>query len=205
MEFGVPHIRHIDGCVGLHGERAPDFLWHVRLEAFFKQFREVDQVACGREDGIEHDLPGGAVIGVIDTVSCEESLRITSHKNIGFVPADLADNVAAQVQVRDEVAIGVGHDMNRLGTNDLCRGILFFVADGAQIVGRHFGVSRWVKAFVTTGEEHIGDVMSLTCPFGQRAAAEEFRVVGMRKDDEDVFWGVPGFRGYQVSGSKYQV
>ena len=56
------------GCVGLHGERAPDFLGHVGLEAFFEQFREVDEIARGGEDGVEHDLSSGAMVRVVDAV-----------------------------------------------------------------------------------------------------------------------------------------
>ena len=48
-----------------------------------------------------------------------------------------------------------------------------------------------MESFVALSEQEVGDVMSLTCPFGERGAAEEFWVVGMCQDDEDILWGVP--------------
>ena len=142
---------------------------------------------------------------MVDPISGKESLRVTGDEDIGFVSADLAHNITAEVHVRDEVAVGIGHDVDGFGTDDLCRGVLFFVADGAELVGRHFGMCGGIETFVATGEEHVGDVMSLTCPFGKSPAAEEFWVIGVGEDDEDVLRGVPGIRGYQVSGSRYQV
>ena len=119
------------------------------------------------------------------------------------MPADLTDNLAAQIQVRDEVAIGMIHDVDRFRADDFCRGILFFMADGAQLVGGHFRVRGGVKAFVATGEEQIGDVMSRACPAGEGCTAEEFGVIGVGEDDEDDFEGRSRYR--RVSCFRFQV
>ena len=68
FEFDVPGVGHIQRGVGLAGERAPHFFWHVRLKAFREQFREVGNVASGGEDCIQHDLSAVAVVGVVDAV-----------------------------------------------------------------------------------------------------------------------------------------
>ena len=55
LEFDFPHVGDVEGYVGLHTQRAPDLFWHVRLKSFLEQFREIRQVAGGREDRIEHN------------------------------------------------------------------------------------------------------------------------------------------------------
>ena len=48
-----------------------------------------------------------------------------------------------------------------------------------------------IKTFVATGEQEIRDVMSRARPAGEGCAAEEFGVIGMGEDDEDVLGGGP--------------
>ena len=47
-------------------------------------------------------------------------------------------------------------------------------------------MSRWIETFVATSEQLISDVMSCACPASERRAAEEFWVIGVGEDDEDV-------------------
>ena len=85
------------------------------------------------------------------------------------------------------------HDVDGVRADDFCGGILFFVADGAQFFGGHIWVRRRIESLIAAGEQHVGDVMSRACPFGECCAAEEFRVIGMGKDDEDILRGSPRF------------
>jgi len=48
-----------------------------------------------------------------------------------------------------------------------------------------------VEAFVAAGEKLVCDVMSRVRPFREGRATEEFGVIGMREDNEDVLRGVP--------------
>ena len=59
-------------------------------------------------------------------------------------------------------------------------------------------MSRWIETFVATSEQLISDVMSCACPASERRAAEEFWVIGVGEDDEDVLGGGPVIRLYHV-------
>ena len=48
-----------------------------------------------------------------------------------------------------------------------------------------------IETFVATGEQEIGDVMSRACPACQCGTAEEFGIIRMGEDDEDVLRGGP--------------
>ena len=48
-----------------------------------------------------------------------------------------------------------------------------------------------VETFVAAGEQLISDVMSRACPACKRRAAEEFWVIGVGEDDEDILRGCP--------------
>ncbi len=91
---------------------------------------------------------------MVDPINCEQRLRIASDKDIRLKLANGTDDITAQVQVRDQVAVGAIHEMDciRLHTDDLCRGDLLCVADGAQRVGCHVGGCRVVEALVTAAE-----------------------------------------------------
>ena len=52
-------------------------------------------------------------------------------------------------------------------------------------------MSRWIETFVATSEQLISDVMSCACPASERCTAEEFGVIGMGEDDEDILRGCP--------------
>ena len=60
-------------------------------------------------------------------------------------------------------------------------------------------------AFVTAGQQDVDDVVSLARPLGECTATEEFRVIGMGEDYENVLRGVPGFSGCHMSGFAYLV
>ena len=159
FQLDVPGLGDVDHHVGLQGERAPDFLWHMRQVAFDQQFREKNRASGRRKDRVHRCLAGGAVIGVIDPVGCEQGLRVAGDKDIRFELADDADNVAAQVQVRDEIAVRAIHKVYRLHANYLCRGDLLLMPDGAQGVGGHIGGCGGVEALIAAGQKLIGDVM----------------------------------------------
>ncbi len=78
-------------------------------------------------------MPGSAVIGMIDAIDRKQRLRIAGDENIRFELADDADDIAAQVEIRHEIAIGAIHEVDRVRVHadNLCRGDLLFVADGA--------------------------------------------------------------------------
>src|SRR5688572_20655534 len=95
--------------------------------------------------------------------------------------------------------------MDRLDAYDLGGRELLFVADGAEGVGGHIGGRRLVEAFVAAGKDLVGDVMPCTRPTRQSPSAEEFRVIGMGKDDKDVLRGVPGVGESHVSNSRGQI
>ena len=50
-----------------------------------------------------------------------------------------------------------------------------------------------IKSLVAAGQKNVGDVMSGVCPASQRAAAKEFGVVWVGKDNENVLRGSPVF------------
>src|SRR5687768_2392971 len=77
--------------------------------------------------------------------------------------------------------------------------MLFLMPDRAQRIGSHLRRSRFIETLVAAGQQLVGDVMSGACPLCQSPTAEEFGVVGMREDDENVLGGIPGVR-FHVSG-----
>ena len=113
LEFDWPGVGDVDGDVGLLGERNPDFAWHVRRVAFLEQFGEEQIVARGGEDGIQHHLPGSAVVGMVDAIGGEQVLRVAGDQDIGFHLADDAHHVAAQVKVWDQRAVFSVQEVNR--------------------------------------------------------------------------------------------
>jgi hypothetical protein len=48
-----------------------------------------------------------------------------------------------------------------------------------------------METLVAVGEQQVGDVMSVTCPFGECATAEEFGVIRVGEYNKDVLWGIP--------------
>ena len=112
LHFDIPSVGDIYGGIGLVGKRAPDFLGNMRFETLRKQIREIGDVAGSWENRIQNDLSAGAVVGMIDAVGGEQSLRITGDEDIGLVPANFAYDVTAQIQVWDEVPVREVHEMN---------------------------------------------------------------------------------------------
>ena len=125
FHFYFPGVGDIYCGVGLIRKRAPYFFWHMRLMTFCEQSWKICNVICGREDSVKDDLSAGAVVGMVEAIERKQGLWITCHENIRFVPADLADNVSAQIQVWDEVPILKVQKMNRASTDDF-RGVILF-------------------------------------------------------------------------------
>ena len=100
--------------------------------------------------------------------------------------ANFADDLSTCIQIGDEVAVGNVHDVDFFCADDICRGALFFMADGAQLVRCQVWVGGGVETFIAAGQQDVVDVMSLVCPFGKCSTAEEFRVVGVGENDENV-------------------
>src|ERR1051326_732959 len=116
---------------------------------------------------------------------------------------NLADNIAPQIQIWDQIAIGVCHEMNGFSADHFGCGILFLMANRAEFFRSHVGLCRGIKSLIAACEQDIRDVMSGAGPFSERRTAEEFWVVGMGEDDEDVLRGVPSFR-FHESGSSVE-
>ena len=55
-----------------------------------------------------------------------------------------------------------------------------------------------IESFIATGEQEICDVMSRACPAGEGCTAEEFGIIRMGEDDEDVLRGGPVIRESHV-------
>ncbi len=191
VEFDIPSFGHINGGVGLIGERAPDFLWHMRLEALGEQFREIDDVASSGKDRVKDNLSAGAVVGMVDAVKCEEILRVAGDEDIRLVPANFADDVTAEIKAWDDVSIRQVHEMRRVCSDHFgCVG-LFRMSYPAQAFGSHFWMRGGIKSLVAAGQKNVGDVMSGACPASQCATAKEFGVVWVGKDNEKVLRGSP--------------
>jgi hypothetical protein len=62
-----------------------------------------------------------------------------------------------------------------------------------------------VETLVAASEQDVRNVVTFECPFGERASAKKFRVIGVCKDDEDVLRRVPSVRVCQVLGSGSQI
>ena len=113
------------------------------------------------DDGtLNRGLPDSAVIGMVDAVGSEQRLRVAGDKDIRFELANDADDITAQIQVRDEIAVGAIHKVDRLHADHPGRGDLFLVPDGAQGVGGHIRGCGGVEALIAAGQKLIGDVMS---------------------------------------------
>jgi hypothetical protein len=69
------------------------------------------------------------------------------------------------------------------------------VADGAQRVRCRIDWRRVIETLIATGEQLVGDVMTGACPTSESRATEEFRVVGMCKNDKDILRRVPDVGG----------
>src|SRR5690349_13933554 len=172
---------------------------------FDQQLWEEDGTPSRRKHRVHGGLPGGAVIGMIDTIYREKRLWVAGDEDIWLELTDDADNVAAQVNIRDKVAIGAVHEVDRFSahTNDLCRGDLLFMADGAQGIGGHTLRCGVVEAFIATGEQLVCYVMAEACPARQSCTAEELGVIGMRKHHKDALRGVPGVGEGHGSESRF--
>ena len=114
FDLGVPGVGDIHRDVGLAGQRAPNFLWHVRLKAFLEKFGEINKIPRGGENSVQDDLSAGAMVGMVDAILGKQILRVAGDEDVGLVPADLAHHVAAQVKAWDEVSICEVEKMNCL-------------------------------------------------------------------------------------------
>src|SRR6185295_6071865 len=99
LKLDLPGLSDIDLYIGLHGQRAPDFLGHMRQMTLGKEFRKKYGTPCRRKNGIHDDLSCGTMIGMVDSVCGEQGLRIASHEDIGFEFANDAHNLTAHMQV----------------------------------------------------------------------------------------------------------
>ena len=106
-QFDLPGVADIQNHVRLGGQGEPDLARGVRLEALCQQFGEVVRIAGSREDGIQDDLTGGAVVGVVQPIAAEgkEVGRVAGDQDVGPFLAEDAHHLAAQFQRWDEVAI----------------------------------------------------------------------------------------------------
>jgi hypothetical protein len=81
--------------------------------------------------------------------------------------------------------------MNRVYADHFCGCELLFMPNGTQRVGRHLCGSRFVKTFISAGNQLVRNVMSLARPFCQCRTAEELGIVRVREDNENVLRGFP--------------
>ena len=193
-EFDIPRAGHVQDGVRLAGERAPDLARHVRFQPLGEQFGEVGFVVRGGEDRVEDGLSGGAVIGVVESVGGKKILRIAGDEDIGLFASDDADDLAAQIQVWDEVAVLEVQKVNRLRADHFRGRVLFVMSQRAQVGGSHFFCGGVVEAFVAAGQQIICDLVSGARPLCQRRAAKKFWIIGMSQNHENVLGGVPDVR-----------
>ena len=81
----------------------------MREVALLEQFGEVGGVTGSREDRVQHGLAGGPMIGMVDSVCCEQGLRIAGDQDFRLQAPDEANDFAAQVKIRHKIAIRPVH------------------------------------------------------------------------------------------------
>ncbi len=82
-----------------------------------EQFREEQIVSSGGENGIQHHLPGSAMVGMVESVGGEQVLGVAGDQYIGLHLSDDAHHVTAQVQVWDQRAVISVQEVNRFCPN----------------------------------------------------------------------------------------
>src|SRR6266508_3458076 len=102
----------------------------MRQKTFFQQFRKKDRASGCRKDGIHYNLTGCPMIRVVGAVRGEQGLRVTSHKNIWLEFADDTNDLATQIKIWYQIAIGAIEEVKIIHADDFCRGDLLFMSNG---------------------------------------------------------------------------
>ena len=149
-------IGHVDPQVRLL-DAGEEHLAHLpRLEPLVApQLGEVQMVARRRVDRRQRGLAGGEVVGMADErVVVEAPLRVLGDDEVRAEAADLAHDVAPQVERRGEVAIGVAEVHDLADAEDVGRGALLRDARGGQLLRRHV---RILGALAAVGGDDVVD------------------------------------------------
>src|SRR6476659_3118802 len=131
LKLDLPSVSDIHLYVGLHCQRAPDFLGHMRQMTLVQEFRKKNRTPCRRKHCVHDDLSCGTMIRMVDSVGREQSLRIASYEDIGFEFANYSYNLTAHMQVGNKITVRSIHEMDSLHANDLRGCILLLMANGA--------------------------------------------------------------------------
>ena len=156
----------------------------VRLEPLGKKLGKVHAIARGREDGGQRRFARGAVIGVVDVLGIHPAHgRVLADDDIRFQAADDAHDLAAQLEVRLQLAIGTSHENHVTCPENARRFPLFGLSRRREPLRRHL---RIVAALVSGGEQDVDDLVPLVRPAGDGPGADEFRVVRVRHHHGDL-------------------
>ncbi len=170
-----PQVRPLDA--------ADQHLAHLpRLQPLVEQLREVEAVARRRVDRGQRGLAGGQVIGMGDErVAVRAALRVLGDHQVRPEAADLAHDVAPQVEAGLQVAVRVAEVHDLADAQHVRGGALLGDAGGGQLLRRH----RWVLgALAAIGGDHVVDARARGGQGGDGRRGAELGVVGVAEDDE---------------------